>query len=57
MYLTLEFSAVCLLPDGHDKALEAVTSAVEGQDKDRFMPIVRGLIMKNNEPLRVCGLN
>ena len=43
-----------LLPDsGHDKALEAVTLAVEGQDKDRFAPIVRGLILKNNEQLRV----
>ncbi|CAB3371123.1 Hypothetical predicted protein [Cloeon dipterum] len=46
-------AAVCLLTEGHEKVLEAITTAVEGEDKDRFMPIVRGLIMKNNEPLRV----
>lgn len=44
---------MCLLPDGHDKALEAVTAAVDGHDTDRFTPIVRGLILKNNEQLRV----
>ncbi|XP_059482585.1 protein diaphanous isoform X2 [Neocloeon triangulifer] len=46
-------AAVCLLPDGHDKALEAITSAVDGEDRDRFTPIVRGLILKSNEQLRI----
>jgi diaphanous 2 len=42
-----------LIPDGHEKALEAVTLAGEMESKDRFQSIVRGLMMKNNEQLRV----
>ncbi|KAF4519233.1 hypothetical protein B566_EDAN009794 [Ephemera danica] len=46
-------AAICLLPDGHDKALEAITIAGEMESKDRFQGIVRGLMLKNSESLRI----
>merc|ERR1719341_751634 len=50
-------AAVCLVPpDGHDKTLEAITIAGEVKGVDRFHPIVQGLLICNNEPLRVACL-
>merc|ERR1719509_195812 len=50
-------SAVCLVPpDGHEKTLEAITIAGEVKGRDRFQPIVQGLLIRNNEPLRVACL-
>merc|ERR1719369_1551433 len=50
-------AAVCLVPpDGHDKTLEAITIAGEVRGLDRFHPIVQGLMICNNEPLRVACL-
>lgn len=47
-------AAVCLItPDGHEKAVEAITMAGELKGRDRFLPIVQGLLLQNNEPLRV----
>ena len=46
-------AAVCLVPpDGHEKTLEAITIAGEIRGTERFSPIVQGLLIKNNEPLR-----
>merc|ERR1719500_1447635 len=50
-------AAVCLVPpDGHEKTLEAITIAGEVKGRDRFQPIVQGLLIRNNEPLRVACL-
>ena len=35
-------AAVCLVPDGHEKTLEAITIAGEVKGRDRFQPIVQG---------------
>ena len=46
-------AAVCLVPpDGHEKTLEAITIAGEMRGSERFAPIVQGLLVKHNEPLR-----
>ena len=46
-------AAVCLVPpDGHEKTLEAITIAGEMRGTERFSPIVQGLLIKHNEPLR-----
>ena len=48
-------AAVCLVPpDGHDATLEAITEAAEIKDLERFQLIVQGLLICNNEPLRVA---
>merc|ERR1719233_2509875 len=50
-------AAVCLVPpDGHDKTLEAITVGGEVRGVDRFQPIVQGLLICNNDPLRVACL-
>jgi len=50
-------AAVCLVPpDGHDKTLEAITIAGEVKQRERFQPIIQGLLIRNNEPLRVSCL-
>merc|ERR1719477_135974 len=50
-------AAVCLVPpDGHDKTLEAITIAGEVKQRERFQPIIQGLLIRNNEPLRVACL-
>merc|ERR1719430_1013511 len=50
-------AAVCLVPpDGHDKTLEAITAGGEVRGVDRFQPIVQGLLICNNDPLRVACL-
>ncbi|XP_023337546.1 protein diaphanous isoform X3 [Eurytemora carolleeae] len=50
-------SAICLIPpDGHEKTLEAITIAGEVKGRDRFQPIVQGLLLRNNDGLRVACL-
>merc|ERR1719245_2442472 len=50
-------AAVCLVPpDGHEKTLEAITIAGEVKQRERFQPIIQGLLIRNNEPLRVACL-
>jgi len=50
-------AAVCLVPpDGHEKTLEAITIAGEVKGRDRFQPIVQGLLIRNNDGLRVACL-
>merc|ERR1719245_214071 len=50
-------AAVCIVPpDGHEKTLEAITIAGEVKQRERFQPIIQGLLIRNNEPLRVACL-
>lgn len=50
-------AAVCLIPpDGHEKAVEAITMAGELKGRDRFAPVVQGLMQQPNEPLKVACL-
>lgn len=47
-------AAVSLIPpNGHEKALEAITISADNENRCRFLPIVQGLKSLNNEPLRV----
>lgn len=47
-------AAVCLIPpNGHEKALEAITMSGEFNNTERFKPIIQGLMITGNEPLRV----
>ncbi|XP_014210886.1 protein diaphanous isoform X2 [Copidosoma floridanum] len=49
--------AVCLIDsDAHKKVLDAITMNGEFNGKDRFLPIVQGLMNKQNENLRVVCL-
>ncbi|XP_058799621.1 protein diaphanous isoform X2 [Phymastichus coffea] len=49
--------AVCLISsDSHKKVLDAITMNGEFNGRDRFMPIVQGLMNKQNENLRVVCL-
>jgi len=43
-------------PNGHERTLEAITIAGEINGRDRFQPIVSGLLLRNNETLRVACL-
>lgn len=46
--------AVCIIPEnGHEKAIEAITMSGELKGRERFSPIVQGLMITGNEPLRV----
>ena len=38
------------------QTLEAVTIAGEVKQRERFQPIIQGLLIRNNEPLRVACL-
>ncbi|XP_026682784.1 protein diaphanous, partial [Diaphorina citri] len=51
-------AAVCLIPpDGHDKVIKAITMSGELKGKERFQPVVQGLMVKgNNEALRTACL-
>ena len=50
-------AAVCFVPpDGHEKILEAITIAAEVNGHERFGPIIVGLSICNNEPLKVSCL-
>ena len=50
-------AATCFIPPvGHDKVVEAITMSGEIKGKERFQPIVQGLLAKNNENLRVACL-
>ncbi|XP_008549742.1 protein diaphanous isoform X1 [Microplitis demolitor] len=49
--------AVCLISsDSHKKVLDAITMNGEFKGRERFMPIVQGLMNKQNENLRVVCL-
>ncbi|XP_031777153.1 protein diaphanous isoform X5 [Nasonia vitripennis] len=49
--------AVCLISsDSHKKVLDAITMNGEFNGRDRFLPIVQGLMNKQNENLRVVCL-
>ncbi|XP_018057951.1 PREDICTED: protein diaphanous [Atta colombica] len=49
--------AVCLISiDSHKKVLDAVTMNGEFKGRERFLPIVQGLMNKKNENLRVVCL-
>ncbi|XP_030041077.2 protein diaphanous isoform X4 [Manduca sexta] len=45
-------AAICLIPNGHEKVLEAITMAGESSRKARFLPIVEGLESKAPESLK-----
>ncbi|CAH0761840.1 unnamed protein product [Diatraea saccharalis] len=46
-------AAICLIPNGHEKVLEAITMAGESSRKPRMLPIVEGLVTKAPESLKV----
>ncbi|KAH0953784.1 hypothetical protein HN011_009923, partial [Eciton burchellii] len=49
--------AVCLISsDSHKKVLDAITMNGEFKSRERFLPIVQGLMNKKNENLRVVCL-
>jgi diaphanous 2 len=49
--------AVCLISsDSHKKVLDAITMNGEFNGRDRFLPIVQGLMNKQNENLRVSPI-
>ncbi|CAH0712920.1 unnamed protein product, partial [Brenthis ino] len=45
-------AAICLIPNGHEKVLEAITMAGESNRKPRLLPIVEGLEAKAPESLK-----
>ncbi|CAH0761837.1 unnamed protein product, partial [Diatraea saccharalis] len=45
-------AAICLIPNGHEKVLEAITMAGESSRKPRMLPIVEGLVTKAPESLK-----
>ncbi|XP_026739587.1 protein diaphanous isoform X3 [Trichoplusia ni] len=45
-------AAICLIPNGHEKVLEAITMAGESSRKLRLLPIVEGLDTKTPESLK-----
>merc|ERR550519_1836284 len=50
-------AAISLVPpNGHERTLEAITIAGEINGRERFQPIVSGLLLRNNETLRVSCL-
>lgn len=49
-------AAVSLIPpNGHEKALEAITMSADIKNRCRFLPIVQGLKSEGNEVLRVSS--
>ncbi|WAR00512.1 DIAP2-like protein [Mya arenaria] len=48
-------AAVCLVPpNGHEKALEGITVCGEIRNQERFVPIIMGLGMRDNQPMQVA---
>ncbi|XP_039752772.1 protein diaphanous isoform X2 [Pararge aegeria] len=45
-------AAICLIPNGHEKVLEAITMAGESSRKARLVPIIEGLEAKAPESLK-----
>ncbi|XP_049883690.1 protein diaphanous isoform X2 [Pectinophora gossypiella] len=45
-------AAICLIPNGHEKVLEAITMAGESHRKPRLLPIIEGLEAKAPESLK-----
>lgn len=51
-------AAVCLIPpNGHEKALEAITLSAECNNTERFKPILHGLQTTTNEALKVYNIS
>jgi len=47
-------AAVCLIPpDGHERVVEAITMSGEIKGRERFQSVVQGLLIKENDSLRV----
>lgn len=48
-------AAISILADlhGHERVLEAITIAAENQGRDRFVPIVQGVTLRDNEQTRL----
>ncbi|XP_066990875.2 protein diaphanous isoform X2 [Anabrus simplex] len=50
-------AAVCLVPpDGHEKAVEAITMSGELNGRERFQPVLQGLAISGNDPLKSACL-
>lgn len=50
-------AAVCLIPpNGHEKALEAITLSADSNNTERFGPILQALRNTTNEALRTACL-
>ncbi|XP_053399361.1 protein diaphanous homolog 2-like isoform X3 [Mercenaria mercenaria] len=48
-------AAVCLVPpNGHEKALEGITVCGEIRNQERFVPIIMGLGMRDNQQMQVA---
>ncbi|XP_041971142.1 protein diaphanous isoform X2 [Aricia agestis] len=45
-------AAICLIPNGHEKVLEAITMAGESSRRPRLLPIIEGLEAKAPESLK-----
>nr|XP_032525626.1 protein diaphanous-like [Danaus plexippus plexippus] len=45
-------AAICLIPNGHEKVLEAITMAGESSRRPRLLPIIEGLSPKAPESLK-----
>ncbi|CAB3233745.1 unnamed protein product [Arctia plantaginis] len=45
-------AAICLIPNGHEKVLEAITMAGESSRKPRLLPIIECLELKTPESLK-----
>ncbi|KAG1655371.1 Protein diaphanous 3 [Nymphon striatum] len=52
--VNLMAAAALVEPDGLDKVLEAITISGELENRDRFVPIIQGLQVVDNDPLRVA---
>ncbi|XP_063413071.1 protein diaphanous homolog 2-like isoform X2 [Mytilus trossulus] len=50
-------AAICIVPpDGHEKVLEGITVCGEIRGRDRFVPIIMGLGMRDNQPMQVANI-
>ncbi|GLG93013.1 Uncharacterized protein GBIM_00523 [Gryllus bimaculatus] len=48
-------AAICLVqPDGHERALEAITMSAELKGRERFQPICQGLMIRNESLKTAC---
>lgn len=47
-------AALCLIPNGHERVLEAITMVADvNKFRDRFAPVIEGLLNKQHEQMRV----
>ena len=50
-------AAICIVPpDGHEKVLEGITVCGDIRGRDRFVPIIMGLGMRDNQPMQVANI-